>query len=145
MNLYVGHEVCVSNAFHTEANGLYKCSGMHCGKPAYRRDCGIMVLWICYATASEEWCLVKNSRGAQEILYSCVCRSGHAGLDHGKLPVGRWLGLDGDTLCQIAYEYKKKARWHRTICKCLFSYHRLRSCLHMHITGNRWLSVSVCV
>ena len=101
----------------------------HCGKPAYRRDCGTMVLWICYAKASVDWCMVTNSGGAQQISYSCTCRSGHAWLDHGKLPVGRWLGSDGEVLCQIAYECKKKARYHSTIYKCLFSCHRLRSCL----------------
>ena len=110
INVYVDHEVCVSNAFYTDANGLYTSSGIHCGKPAYRRDYGTIVLWICYAKLSQAWCLVKKSGGAYKILYSCVCRSGHTGLDHGKLPVGRWLGSDGETLCEIAYEYKKKAR-----------------------------------
>ena len=108
MNLYVGHEVYVSNACHTEANGLYKCGGMHCGKPAYRRDCGVMIFWIC--KTNDGWRLVQNSGGRQEILYRCVYLSGHAGLGHDKLPVGRWLGSNGEALCHIAYEYKKKAR-----------------------------------
>ena len=47
----------------------------------------------------------------QEMLYKCTYPSGHAGLDHGKLLVGRWLGSNGEALCHIAYEYNKKARY----------------------------------
>ena len=104
----MNNEVCVSNAGHAEANGLYTCGGVHLGKPAYRRDCGVIVFWICKTI--DAWCLVRHDGGVQEILYTCVYPFGHVHLDHGKLPVGRWLGSNGEALCHIAYEYKKKAR-----------------------------------
>ena len=98
--------VRVSNAFHTEVNGLYKCRGIHNGKPAYRRDVGIMVLWICYADA---WCLVQNYEGVQKVIYSCAFNSAHTGRGHDKLPVGQWLGPSGEASCYVDYEYKTKA------------------------------------
>jgi hypothetical protein len=108
MYLYGNDEVCVSNAGRAEANGLYMCGGIHNGKPAYRRDCGVIIFWICKTI--DAWCLVLHDGGVQEIVYKCVYPSGRAGLDHGNLPVGRWLGPNGEALCHIAYEYKKKAR-----------------------------------
>ena len=106
---YISRKVCVSNADHLDANGLYKWGGIHCGKPAYYKECGAIVLWICYTVTSDAWCLVKNEAGEQQILYSFTCRHGHAGLDHGKLPVGCWLGPNGAALCNIAYKHAKKA------------------------------------
>ena len=108
--LYVTDEVCVSNAGRAEANGLYTCGGIHNGEPAYRRACGAIIFWICKTL--DAWCLVQHDGCMQELLYKCVYRrSGHEGLDHGKLPLGRWLGSNGEALCHIAYEYKKKARY----------------------------------
>ena len=107
MFLCVDFAVRVSNACHAEANGLYTCCGIHNGKPAYRRDVGIMVLWICYADA---WCLVQNCEGVQKVRYSCTFNSAHTGRDHVKLPVGQWLGPNGEMLCHVTNEYKNTVR-----------------------------------
>ena len=102
-------EVCVSEVCNADANGRYTHAGVHRGQPTYRLVRTSAVFWICYD--GDKWCLVREEvRPGNDSCFSKLFCNELAGFAQGKVPIGRWLDLEGGVLCNIAYDYGEKAR-----------------------------------